>query len=74
MSFKLAELPWNPSALEPFITANTMSFHYGKHHQAYVTKLNELVKGTPFETMNVTQIVQESFNNPNTVGVFNNAA
>jgi Fe-Mn family superoxide dismutase len=44
MSFKLTKLPWAANALEPYITANTIGFHYGKHHQTYVTKLNELVK------------------------------
>ena len=40
MSFVLPELPWNANSLEPYVSANTISFHYGKHHQGYVTKLN----------------------------------
>ena len=48
MSFVLPELPWNANSLEPHVSANTISFHYGKHHQGYVTKLNELVKVNKF--------------------------
>jgi len=43
----LPPLPWADNALEPFISKNTISFHYGKHHQAYVDKLNELIAGKP---------------------------
>ena len=49
MTFTLPELPYAQNALEPYISANTLSFHYGKHHQAYVDNLNKLVAGTPLE-------------------------
>ena len=47
--FELAALPHDEGALEPTISARTMSFHYGKHHKAYVGKLNQLVTGTKYE-------------------------
>jgi Fe-Mn family superoxide dismutase len=56
--FKLAPLPWDPSALEPVISANTISFHYGKHHQTYVDTLNKLVEGTKFAGMALEKIVE----------------
>ena len=46
MAFELPPLPYDLNALEPHISANTLSFHYGKHHQAYVTNLNGLIEGT----------------------------
>ena len=46
--FELMKLPYADNALEPVISARTISFHYGKHHAAYVTNLNNLVKGTPY--------------------------
>lgn len=49
MSFVLDPLPYAENALDPFISANTISFHYGKHHAGYVNKLNELTKGTEYE-------------------------
>lgn len=74
MPFELAPLPYDINALNPHISANTLSFHYGKHHAAYVNKLNELVKGTDFENQCLTDVVKNSFGNPNTVGIFNNSA
>jgi len=59
--FKLAPLPWDPSALEPVISAKTISFHYGKHHQAYVDTLNKLVEGTKFADMALEKIVEATF-------------
>ncbi len=55
--FKLAPLPYDPSALEPVISARTLSFHYGKHHQTYVDTLNKLVAGTPYADMALEKIV-----------------
>ena len=46
-SIALPPLPWADNALEPFISANTIGFHYGKHHKTYVEKLNELIAGKP---------------------------
>ncbi len=65
----LPELPWPKTALAPHISPETLDFHHGKHHQAYVTKLNELVKGTAFETASLEEIIRAADG-----GVFNNGA
>lgn len=69
MEHKLPDLPYPKEALEPHISAETLDYHYGKHHQAYVTKLNELIKGTKFEKMSLEEIIK-SADGP----IFNNAA
>ena len=69
MEHKLPELPWAQDALEPHISAETLSYHYGKHHNAYVTKLNAGIKGTEFESSTLEEIIAKS-----TGGLFNNAA
>lgn len=60
MSFILPNLPYADNALEPHISAKTFEFHYGKHHKAYVDKANELVKGTPLDTMDLETAVCEA--------------
>jgi Fe-Mn family superoxide dismutase len=72
--FTLPKLPWPENALEPVISARTISFHYGKHHKAYVDTLNELVAGTPYESMTLEEIVQKSAQNEKDKAIFNNAA
>jgi len=74
MAFELPALPYDQSALEPHITANTLSFHYGKHHQAYVTNLNNLAKDTPLADKSLEDIIKETAGNADKAGVFNNAA
>lgn len=70
MTFELPPLPYAPDALEPVISAHTLSFHYNKHHQAYVNNLNNLIKGTKFENgYDLEKIIMESEG-----GIFNNAA
>ncbi|MFM2484077.1 superoxide dismutase [Fe] [Celerinatantimonas yamalensis] len=69
MAFELPALPYAKNALEPHISAETLEYHYGKHHQTYVTKLNGLVKGTEFEGKSLEEIIVNS-----TGGIFNNAA
>ena len=69
MTFELKPLPYAIDALAPHISKETLEFHHGKHHRAYVTKLNELVKGTEFENMPLTDIVRKSSGT-----IFNNAA
>ncbi|EQD47451.1 Superoxide dismutase, partial [mine drainage metagenome] len=69
MAIELPTLPYDRAALEPHISAETLDFHYGKHHQAYVTNTNNLIKGTEFEAMDLDQIVRKSSG-----GLFNNAA
>src|SRR5258706_13010593 len=66
---QLPPLPYALDALQPHISKETLEFHYGKHHQAYVTNLNNLVKGTEFENAGLEEIVRKS---PR--GIFNNAA
>jgi Fe-Mn family superoxide dismutase len=72
--FELPPLPWAENALDPVISANTIGFHYGKHHRAYVTKLNELVAGTPFAQMNLEQVIAETAGSEEHKKIFNNAA
>lgn len=65
---KLIDLPYAPDALEPVISAQTLSFHHGKHLQTYVDNLNKLIAGTPFENMTLEEIVCKSEGS-----IFNNA-
>jgi Fe-Mn family superoxide dismutase len=65
----LPELPYALDALQPHISKETLEFHYGKHHQTYVTNLNNLIKGTEFENASLEDIVKKSSG-----GIFNNAA
>ncbi|HNY07126.1 MAG TPA: Fe-Mn family superoxide dismutase [Bacteroidales bacterium] len=69
MTFELPQLPYAMDALEPFISKQTLEFHYGKHHQAYVTNLNKLVPGTEFENATLEEIIRKA-----TGGIFNNGA
>lgn len=69
MKFELPKLPYANNALEPIISEETINFHYGKHHQAYVNNLNNLIQGTKFENADLITIIKES-DGP----IFNNAA
>jgi Fe-Mn family superoxide dismutase len=69
MEHTLLALPYAMDALQPHISKETLEFHYGKHHQTYVTNLNNLIKGTEFENASLEDIVKKSSG-----GVFNNAA
>ncbi len=69
MSFELPPLPYAKDALEPHISAETLDFHYGKHHQTYVDKLNGLIPGTDFEGKSLKAIIRGANG-----GIFNNAA
>lgn len=69
MEHTLPALPYARNALVPHISEETLDFHYGKHHQAYVTNLNNLIKGTEFETLSLEEIVKKS-----AAGIYNNAA
>ena len=69
MAFELPALPYEKNALEPHISAETLEYHYGKHHATYVTKLNGLVEGTDMANKSLEEIVKTSEG-----GVFNNAA
>ncbi|MDX3894004.1 superoxide dismutase [Fe] [Pusillimonas sp.] len=69
MAFELPPLPYAIDALAPTISKETLEYHYGKHHQAYVTNLNNLIAGTEFESASLEDIIKKSSG-----GVFNNAA
>ena len=69
MEHKLPPLPFKDDALEPVISKETLEYHHGKHHQAYVNNLNKLIEGTEFEAMTLEEIIKKSGG-----GVFNNAA
>ncbi|MFM2434028.1 MAG: hypothetical protein RL063_7 [Pseudomonadota bacterium] len=69
MEHTLPALPYAKNALVPHISEETLEFHYGKHHQAYVTNLNNLIKGTEFETSSLEEIIKKS-----AAGIYNNAA
>ena len=70
----LPPLPYADNALDPGISANTLSFHYGKHHKAYVDNLNKLIAGTPLEGQPLERIILEVAGKADKAGVFNNAA
>ena len=69
MAHELPALPYEKNALEPTISAETIDYHYGKHHNAYVTNLNNLVPGTAFETATLEEIIAKADG-----GIFNNGA
>jgi superoxide dismutase, Fe-Mn family len=69
MEHKLPDLPFAKDALAPYISAETIDFHYGKHHATYVANLNKLIVGTEFENMPLEEIVKKSSG-----GIFNNSA
>jgi len=70
----LPALPYADNALEPVITANTLHFHYGKHHQAYVDNLNKLIAGTEFAGLPLEKIIAATAGKPDKTAIFNNAA
>jgi Fe-Mn family superoxide dismutase len=70
MAFSLPALPYDKTALAPHISAETLEFHYGKHHQAYVTNLNKLLDGKPEASQSLEDVIRSSAEGP----VFNNAA
>src|SRR5665647_686235 len=69
MEHKLTGLPYSIDALEPVISKETLEYHYGKHHRAYVTNLNKLIIGTEFENVSLEEIIMKSDGS-----IFNNAA
>ena len=69
MAFELPALPYSKDALAPHISAETLEYHHGKHHQAYVTNLNKLLEGKPEASKSLEEIIMSSDG-----GVFNNAA
>ncbi|WP_371395494.1 superoxide dismutase [Fretibacter rubidus] len=74
MAIELPDLPYARDALAPHISENTLNYHYGKHHQAYVNKLNDMVKGTDFADDSLVSIVRNTAGKKERQGMFNNAA
>lgn len=70
MAFTLPALPYAKNALAPYISEETLEYHYGKHHNAYVTNLNKLVAGTEYENLSLEEIIKKTGSG----GIFNNAA
>src|SRR5580658_7964586 len=74
MTFELPPLPFAKNALEPHMSAETLEFHHGKHHQAYITTLNQLVEGTALERQSLEEIIRTTYQDKSKIKVFNNAA
>ncbi len=74
MAFTLPPLPYGDADLDPVISPETISFHYGKHHNAYVVNLNNLTKDTPSAELPLEQVIAEAYGKADRVGVYNNAA
>jgi len=74
MAILLPDLPFAKDALAPHISANTLDYHYGKHHNAYVTNLNNLLTGSELESDALESIIKKTWGKADKVGVFNNAA
>ena len=74
MAVELPSLPYPKNALEPHISANTLDFHHGKHHQAYVTNTNKLIENSPMANDSLIKIITQTAGNREKTGLFNNAA
>ncbi|NIP30356.1 MAG: superoxide dismutase [Fe], partial [Candidatus Dadabacteria bacterium] len=74
MTITLPELPYKKDALEPHISSRTLTFHHGKHHNAYVTNLNKLIEGTNLANETLEDIIKKTVNDSDKIGIFNNAA
>jgi Fe-Mn family superoxide dismutase len=74
MAIELPPLPYDKSALEPTMSAETLEFHHGKHHNAYVVNLNNLIKGTDLENKSLVDIIKAVAGDSSKAGVFNNSA
>ncbi|MFZ4526159.1 MAG: superoxide dismutase [Chlorobium sp.] len=74
MACQQPSLFYAENALEPFISAKTLSFHYGKHHVAYINNYNNLVAGTPLDSLSLEEVIALTATDPQKVGIFNNGA
>jgi len=74
MAHTLPELPYAKDALAPVISAETIEYHYGKHHQGYVTKLNSMIEGTPHAELSLEALIKKVHGSSSDQGLFNNAA
>lgn len=71
---ELPPLPYEQDALEPHISAKTLSFHYGKHHKGYVDKANSMIEGTDLEKLGLIELIRKAAKDDSKKGLFNNAA
>ena len=74
MVFKMLDLPYEKDALAPYISLETIEFHYGKHYKGYIDNLNKLIVGTKFEQMSLEEIILKTFGEKDLIPIFNNAA
>ncbi|WP_028321639.1 superoxide dismutase [Desulfatiglans anilini] len=74
MTITLPDLPFSKDALSPAISATTLDFHHGKHHQTYVANLNKLLEGTDLAGKTLENIIEKTAGSPDRAGIFNNAA
>jgi len=74
MAFELPPLPFPKDSLEPHMSARTLEFHHGKHHQTYVTTLNKLVEGSPLASQSLEAIIRATAKDESKTAIFNNAA
>jgi Fe-Mn family superoxide dismutase len=74
MTFTLPPMPYENDGLEPHISADTLSFHHGKHHKTYVATLNDLVKGTPLAGKSLEEVINATAGKEDKATIFNNAA
>lgn len=74
MAYQLPTLPYDYTALEPYITKNTLEFHHDKHHNGYVTNFNKAVSGTELDSKSLEEVIKATAGDSSKVGIFNNAA
>lgn len=74
MAFTMVDLPYEKDALEPYISSETMEYHYGKHYRTYVDNLNHLIAGSDYDNMSLDEIICSTFGKPDLMPIFNNAA
>lgn len=74
MAYELPPLPYDYNALDPYISAKTLEFHHDKHHAAYVTNYNNLIKDTDLADKPIEEVIKATYNDSSKTGIFNNGA
>lgn len=74
MAYELPSLPYDYNALDPYISAKTLEFHHDKHHAAYVTNYNNLIKDTDLADKSIEEVIKATYNDSSKAGIFNNGA
>jgi Fe-Mn family superoxide dismutase len=74
MTYELPPLPYDYNALDPYISAKTLEFHHDKHHAAYVTNYNNLIKDTDLADKSIEEVIKATYNDSSKTGIFNNGA